>query len=216
MDNFSKNFESVVKEIENLNKKYRIKGTPSGHESIWNPKRHVKLWIASRETAELLRFLVVNNEAKTILDLGTSVGYAALFLAYGAKITGGKVYTMELFEPKVKMAERFFKKAKLDKHIVQIHGNIDQELKKWTRKVDLIFMDADKRKYFNYAKILLPYLRKDGILVADDVVKMHRYTENFIKFVSKDKEMGSFLLKIDRGLLLATKKDLTLWSRFSK
>lgn len=216
MNAFDQKFEKVAKEIETLNKKYLIKGTPSGHENIWNPKRHVKLWIASRETAELLRFLVVNNEAKTILDLGTSVGYAALFLAYSAKITGGKVYTMELFEPKVKMAKRFFKKAKLDRYIIQIHSNIDEELKKWHRKVDLIFIDADKRKNLNYAKILLPYLREDGILVADDVVKMHRYTENFIKFIRNDKRLASFLLKIDRGLLLVTKKDLTLWSRFSK
>ncbi|MFH1978304.1 MAG: O-methyltransferase [Candidatus Aenigmatarchaeota archaeon] len=206
MKDFEKKFDVVAQDLEKLTKEWVIEGIPKGHEKIWTPKNEVRLWSVPRSTAEFLKFLVVSSKSKTILELGTAAGYSTIWLAWGAKINGGKVYTMELFEPKIKMAAENFKKTGLEDSIVQIHGEIDKELDKWDKEIDFIFMDADKHNYLKYVKKLLPYLKKNGIIVADNAVDYADLMKDFLEFVENNSDLESILLKIDNGLLLAIKK----------
>jgi len=206
MDNFETNFEKVAKKLEKLSEEWKIKVIPKGHENIWTPKNEVKLWSIKRRTAELLKFLVVATKSKTVLELGTSAGYSTLWLAYGAKINGGKVYTIELFEPKIKLAQNHFKEAALSDYIVQIHGDINEELNKWNKPIDFVFMDADKHNYLDYAKKILPHLKKGGIIAADNAINYAHLIKDFLSFVKTNKDLESFILDLDDGLLLAVKK----------
>ena len=206
MKEFAKRFEKTFEELEKLDKKWIIKGIPKGHERIWAPKNEVKLWSIKRNTAELLKFLVVATKSKTILELGTSAGYSTLWLAYGAKINKGKVYTVELFEPKIKLAREHFKEAMLDDHIIQIHGEINKKLENWKRQVDFVFMDANKHEYLKYTKMILPHLKKGGIIAADNAINHAHLMKDFLEFIKNNKELESCVLNIDDGLLLAVKK----------
>jgi len=206
MKEFEKNFEKTIKELEKLDRKWIIKRIPKEHKDIWTPKNEVKLWSIKRSTAQLLKFLVVATKSKTILELGTSGGYSTLWLAHGAKTNRGKVYTIELFEPKIKLAKKHFKKAMLDDHIIQIPGEIKQELSKWNKKVDFVFMDANKHEYLKYTKMILPHLKKGGIIIADNAINHAHLMKDFLKFIENDKSLENCLVNIDDGLLLATKK----------
>lgn len=205
MMKFEENFEKVAKELEKLNQEWVIRGVSSNHKT-WTPKNKMWLWSVPRKTAELLKFLVVTTKAKTILELGTSAGYSTIWLAWGAKINNGKVYTIELFKPKIKLAKKFFKKAKLENYIIQIHGDIHQELDKWRKQVDFVFIDADKYGYLTYTKKILPYLKKGGLIVADNAVSHAHLMHDFLTFVKTNKNLESRLLEMNNGILLATKK----------
>ena len=206
MKPFEEKFKKVAQELENLDQEWSIEDVPHSYEKYLIHKNEVCSWSVHRKTAELLKFLVVAIKAKVILELGTSVGYSTLWLAWGAKITSGRVYTIELFEPKVKVAEKYFKKARLDKYIIQIHGEINEELDKWNRPVDFLFIDADKQNYLTYLNKLLPYLKKGGMVIADDVEYFAHLVQNFLTFVKNNQSLESLCLKIDYGLLLAIKK----------
>ncbi|NVM01589.1 MAG: class I SAM-dependent methyltransferase [Candidatus Helarchaeota archaeon] len=208
MNTFKENFKKIAKELENLDKEWSKDDIPAGYEKLLTHQNEIRPWSVHPNTAKLLKFFVVVTKAKVLLELGTSVGYSTLWLAWGAKITNGLVYTIELFEPKIKLAEEYFKKAKLDKYIIQIHGEISQELDKWTREVDFIFIDADKYNYLTYFKKMLPYLKKGGIMVADDVIIFTRYKEmrDFVEFVKNNQNLEIIRLNIENGLLIAIKK----------
>jgi len=85
-----------------------------------------------KTTAELLEFLVITKNSKVILELGTSAGYSTIYLARGVKQTGGHIYTMETYKPKIEMAQKFFKQAQLTEYITQIEGDIHIEVKSGT------------------------------------------------------------------------------------
>ncbi len=41
--------------------------------------------------------------------------------------------------------------------------------------VDVIFLDADKREYVDYLRVLKPMLRRGGVLLADNALGSNRW-----------------------------------------
>ena len=150
MDTFEKNFLKVCEELEKLDETFLIKGVPEEYKEIWVPNNEIKLWQIPRTSAEVLKAFALSNKSKVVLELGTSAGYSALWLASAVRQFDGKVYTIELAKPKIEMARKYFKKTKLDKYIEQIEGKISEVLGKWNKKVDFVFLDADKQNYLAF------------------------------------------------------------------
>src|SRR6266481_8513401 len=59
---------------------------------------------AGPETAGFLNLLIRTMGAKRIVEVGTSIGYTALWLGEAARATGGRVVGMEAIEAKHKQA----------------------------------------------------------------------------------------------------------------
>jgi len=206
MDKFEKNFLKVSLELEKLCKNFSIKGKiPKAHQGIWLPKKEVRAWAIPRSSGQLLRMLVLANKPRTILELGTSFGYSALWLASGVRQYGGRVYTVDLIKPKIKTAKKYFKKAKLDGSITQIGGKISDVLNKWNKKVDFVFMDADKSNYLSYIKQLEPHIKKGTLIIADNAVNFGYLMKDYIAYMTNGGKYCSHLLKMDNGLLLSVK-----------
>jgi caffeoyl-CoA O-methyltransferase len=83
---------------------------------------------------------------------------------------------------------------------------------------DLVFIDADKTGYIQYYDLVLPKLRKGGIILADNVLFHGKVLENtihgktakaiqaFNEHVSGDDSVEKVLLTIRDGLLMIIKK----------
>lgn len=205
MKNFNQNFLEVCEELEKLNDTFSIKGVPKEYGEIWVPNNEIKLWQIPRTTGQILKAFALANKSKTILELGTSAGYSAIWLASAARQFGGKVYTIELAKPKTEMAKKYFKKAGLEKHITQMEGKISNILKEWNKSIDLVFMDADKQNYFPYFKQFEPFLKKGSIIIADNASDFGDLMEDFIFYISNRSNYYSFKLNVDHGLMIAIK-----------
>src|SRR5262245_29438177 len=59
---------------------------------------------AGPETARFLNLLICTMGAKRIVEVGTSIGYTALWLGEATRATGGQVIGMEAIEAKHKQA----------------------------------------------------------------------------------------------------------------
>src|SRR5262245_18220084 len=66
----------------------------------WVGRRDQLLLAVGRGTGTLLNLLAKSLKARSILELGTSYGYSAVWLAEAARETGGKVTTTELVPEK--------------------------------------------------------------------------------------------------------------------
>lgn len=205
MKKFDQNFLKVCEELEKLDKTFLIKEVPEEYSETWFANNEIRLWQIPRTSAKIIKFIALSNKSKVILELGTSAGYSALWLASAASQFQGRVYTIEIVKTKIKIAKKFFQKAKLDKYITQIEGEISEVLKKWTKKIDLVFIDADKTNYLAYIKQVEPFLKKGSVVIADNALDQKSLIKNYLNYVSHSSKYYSFLLRIDNGLMISVK-----------
>ena len=205
MENFEQNFLETCVELEKLDETFLIQGVPEEYKEIWVPNNEIKLWQIPRTSAEVLKSFALANKSKVILELGTSAGYSAIWLASAAREFNGKVYTIELTKPKIEMARKYFEKAKLDKFIEQIEGKISEVLEQWNKEIDFVFLDADKQNYLTYIKQFEPFLKKGSVVIADNASDFGHLMKDYLEYVSKSSKYFSFLLNIDHGLMISVK-----------
>jgi len=146
-----------------------------------------------REAGEYLNLLVKINKPKKILEVGTSNGYSTIWLAHDNPQT--KITTIEIKEDKVRMAKKNIRKASLT-NVEIIHGDAMQELPKLKESFDLIFLDAIKKDYLNYLKLLK--LNKGTIVIADNILTHPSQVQEYVNHVRKN--FKSELINIGNGM----------------
>ncbi len=161
-----------------------------------------KYWCVPRSSGQVLRSLVLSIGAKNILEIGCSVGYSAMWLAS----SGANVYTIESDGERADIAKDNIKRAGLNKKITILRGDALDILEKWKKKVDVVFVDANKNEYFDYYEKIFPFIKKGGILVADNAISHKESSKKFLDAVAKDKRILSQLIEIDNGLMVVYKK----------
>jgi predicted O-methyltransferase YrrM len=125
----------------------------------------------SQKYGRLLFRLSKHFHPATILEIGTSAGISASYLASGN--AGSRVITLEGCPETLKIAEENFRKLNLS-NILAVQGEFDSMLQKTLEKtgtVDLAFIDGNHREgaTLDYFRRLLPYLGPDAVLVFDDI-----------------------------------------------
>lgn len=122
------------------------------------------------QVQNLLKLLLAMKEPKTILEVGTAIGFSALLMSeYGPR--GCHITTIEKYEVRIPIARGNFKKAGKEKEITLIEGDATQILKELTGPYDMIFMDAAKGQYIHFLPDILRLLPTGGILISDNVLQ---------------------------------------------
>lgn len=116
------------------------------------------------QDGRMLRLLAESIGAKTVVEIGTSNGISAIWLAMGVRKTGGKVITHEIDPETVKLARENFKRAGVTDIVTVVEGDAHETVKKLKGSIDMAFIDADKPGYADYLKKLLPLVRPGGLI----------------------------------------------------
>ena len=153
-----------------------------------------------------------------ILEVGTFTGYSAICLAKGLQ-ENGKMITIE-YNGELESAIRgFFDKSGFAPAIDLLIGDAMKLIPALEGQFDLIFIDADKKNYLAYYKMLLPKLAPGGILLVDNVLWQGKVADSaitdsqtvlfreFNDFVNNDGSVIKVLLPIRDGLYLVMKKE---------
>ena len=152
-----------------------------------------------------------------ILEIGTFVGYSAICLVKGLQNTG-ELHTIELDENTAATARSYFSRTNDHDKIILHVGNALQIIPTLEKSWDLVFIDADKPKYIDYYKLVLPRLRSGGVILADNVLfhgqvledpvtgKKAKAIQSFNEYVQQDETVDKVMLTIRDGLLLIRKK----------
>jgi len=162
-----------------------------------------------------LYHLIKMNKSKKILEIGMFTGYSAASMVK-ALPKNGTIDTCEYMEEHIKTAKKLFKNSKYNKMITMHPGPALETLKKFKKKFDFVFIDADKVNYLNYYLECIELIQSGGIIVLDNMLwsgevlnpkdkqsKILRETGDYIK---KDKRVLNFLAPIRDGLMICIKK----------
>ncbi|WP_207303513.1 O-methyltransferase [Komagataeibacter xylinus] len=123
------------------------------------------------ETGQLLNILARSLERPTILELGTSFGYSALWLAEAARARGGRLITMERHAYKSAHAREMAERAGLAASIDFRVGDAVAMIGEMDHKVDFVFVDLWKDLYVPCLEAFYPRLNPGAIIVADNMIR---------------------------------------------
>ncbi|UCG59343.1 MAG: class I SAM-dependent methyltransferase, partial [Phycisphaerales bacterium] len=113
--------------------------------------------------------LIVKNNYRDVLEIGTSTGHSTIWLAWACSKTGGMVTTIEIDEGRHKQAVANLKEAGL-RHYVDARLTDAHELVRQLKgPFDFVFSDADKEWYKNYFVDVYPKLKIGGCFTAHNV-----------------------------------------------
>jgi caffeoyl-CoA O-methyltransferase len=121
------------------------------------------------EDGRLLRVLAESLDAMTVVELGTSNGYSAIWWCLALKTTGGSLTTFEIDPGRAALARENFKKAGVTDIVTLIQGDAHEKVKSFKDEIDILFLDADKEGYIDYLNKLLPRVRSGGLIVAHNI-----------------------------------------------
>ena len=187
-----------------------------------NKETHQKIlqsrMISGHFQGRVLSFISQLIRPETILEIGTYTGYATLCLAEGLT-KNGKIHTIEINEELIDFQKKYFDQSKFKNQIFTHLGDAIDIIPKLKFKYDLIFLDADKGNYPNYMEMVVPKLKKGGVLIADNVLwsgKVLDYQQKrddietrgiklFSELVKKNSSLQTLLLPIRDGLMMCRK-----------
>jgi predicted O-methyltransferase YrrM len=151
-----------------------------------------------------------------VLEIGTFTGYSALCMAKGLTPTG-ILHTIELRADDATTAKGFFERSSQKEKIVLHIGDALQIIDELDDLWDLVFIDADKTNYINYFNRVLPKLRTNGFILADNVLfhgqvledevrgKNAKAIQEFNDFIAKRTDIEKLMLPLRDGIYLIRK-----------
>lgn len=168
-------------------------------------KTRQTFWNIAPETGQLLSLLITDRNYKKVLEIGTSNGYSAIWMAQALEKTGGEIWTIESnFKKRLPLAQENFKKSGL-KNINQIVGHAPEVIPKTPQKFDMAFFDATKYEHIDYFNALKDRIKKGGLIITDNISSHKKDFEKYIQTVQREKTFDSVILEIDQGLMFSFK-----------
>lgn len=186
--------------------------TRATHQRILRPRM-----LSGNLQGQFLRMLCQMNRVNNVLEIGTFTGYAAISMAMGMD-DGGVLHTIDINDEIEDFTREFIAQSGLEKKIVFHIGDACEIIPQMNECFDLVFIDADKRQYSEYYRLVFDKVRPGGIIVADDVlwdgkvvdgVSKDPQTSGILEFnelVQSDHRVENILLPIRHGLMLIRKK----------
>jgi caffeoyl-CoA O-methyltransferase len=120
--------------------------------------------------------LALAVKAKDVLDVGTAIGYSAMWLALAAREQEGRVVTLEKDPGRASWAEAYFRQAGLSGVCAVRRGDALTLLRGMEENFDLIFLDvltqmdrADAA--LDLLDVCVRRLRPGGVLLSDNAFR---------------------------------------------
>jgi caffeoyl-CoA O-methyltransferase len=132
--------------------------------------------IIGPECGRLLYLLTQISGAKRIFEMGSAIGYSAVWFARAAG-PQAEVYFTDSDPKNVELAKENFRKAGLTDRVHILLGDAVELIDTVSGEFDIILIDVFKRQYPAALKKSLPRLKHGGLVIADNVLWSGKVTE---------------------------------------
>ena len=152
-------------------------------------------WNIPYSDGKILYDLVLKNKYKKAIEIGTSTGLSAIWIAWAVSKTGGKLITIEIDEGRHKRALANFKEAGLSEYIDARLADAHELVETIKGPFDFVFSDADKDWYKNYFIALAPKLEVGGCFTAHNA--RNTGAEGIREFIDYITDLPNFKTTVD-------------------
>ena len=159
-----------------------------------------------RPTAELLGLLLRAHGSRRVLEIGTSNGVSALWIAWTLQAVDGRLVSVERDAAKQAQARENLRRAGL-------HGMVDLRLGDATEVVrglegpfDAVFFDADRRSAPEQLALLLPRLAPRALLMADNALSHPEEIAAYLAAVDALPGFDHAVVPVGKGLSVAVRR----------
>lgn len=149
--------------IENPELDEKVEAFLNGHKYSW---RDMNVPLSD---GKILFDIIVEKGYTKALEIGTSTGHSAVWIAWALSKTGGKLITIEIDEDRYETAVENFKEAGISEYIDARLADAHELVKELEGPFDFVFSDADKYWYKNYFIDVAPKLVVGGCFTAHNV-----------------------------------------------
>lgn len=180
--------------LEDLDARYRRDGTP----------RMQRLRQIPPEIGRFVSLLAAGAPAGSWLEIGTSAGYSALWLALACRQAGARLTTFEVLEDKARLAEETFRLAGVQDVVELVMGDARAHLESY-HDVAFCFLDAEKEIYGDCYDLVVPHLVRGGLLVADNAINHRETLQPMLDRALSDERVDALIVPIGKGELVCRK-----------
>ena len=157
-------------------------------------------WQIPRAEGELLFQIAVTSGAKKIIELGTSYGFSGLFWGAALKQTGGTLHTIDIDQRKFDLSRETFRRAGLDRVIVNHLGDARTVAPTLPGPFDIGFIDAfEKSLSQKYFEMLWPKIRVGGSILVDNTSTHPEELADYMRFVRSRSDAASTEIPVGNG-----------------
>ena len=163
----------------------------------------------------LLYQLTQISGAKRIFEMGSAIGYTALWFARAAGPDGEIFYT-DGDPANVERARKYLQRAGVEKQIRFLTGEAVGLIDTVPGEFDIILIDVYKHQYPDALRKSLPRLRSGGLIITDNVLwsgavtraaktKDTRAIQQFNKMIYSSKELFPVIVPLRDGVAVCRK-----------
>lgn len=208
MDNINRDYIDTY--IQNL-----IKNEDEKLENFRQQCVERGLPIIHKEVGQYLRLVINQLHARSIIEVGTNVGYSSVFMSMVMK-NEGKVVTLERSEKFYEEALKNIQSFNLEKNIEVHFGDAVENLDKIEGTFDMAFIDAAKSYYRTFFDKCSMKMKSGGIIISDNVLyqgmiatdelvvrrkkTLVRNMRNYLEYISNDERYITTVLPLGDGL----------------
>lgn len=188
-----------------------------------NREAHVKIlhgdMLSGHLQGRMLKMFTQMIQPQKILEIGTFVGYSTLCFAE-ALSDDAEIHTIEINDELEDITRANFAKSQYNDQIKLYIGDAVDVMPQFEpMSFDLVFIDADKKKYREYYELILPTVRPGGFIIVDntlwygkvvaEVKSNDRSTQAILDFnevIAHDNRIEKVILPVRDGLTIIRKK----------
>ena len=192
-------------------------------EEIEKEARKDGVPIIRKEMESFLRVMLSIKKPMRILELGTAVGYSAILMSEYID-EKGQIITIENYDKRIPIAKENIKKAGRENVIKLLEGDATEIMPTLvSNRFDFVFMDAAKAQYIHFLPEVLRLMKKDGVLITDNVLQegdliqskyvvrrrdrtIHKRMREYLEVVKNHPQLETSIVPIGDGITMSVKK----------
>lgn len=156
---------------------------------------------------QLLYNLILENNYRSVLEIGTSTGHSTIWMAYALSKTGGKLITIEINETRHQQALTNFEEAGvahlIDARLADAHKMVPE----LEGPFDFVFSDADKGWYRNYFEAVDPKLKVNGCYTTHNISdRPGGWNSDYLEFLMEQENYKTTVNSKGGGMAISFKK----------
>lgn len=178
--------------------------------------------IIRKEMESFLRVMLMMKKPKKILELGTAIGYSALFMS--ECVDDGEIVTIENYDKRIPIARENIKLAGKEKVITLLEGDALEIMPTLSKEqFDFVFMDAAKAQYIHFLPEVLRLMKSSAVLVTDNILQegdliesrfavrrrdrtIHKRMREYLETVKNHPDLETSIVPLGDGITISVKR----------